>query len=172
MDEHTATHPDQPERTQLHMPVDVRSASLAVLAVLASLFTLHAASAVFIPLFMGLTVSYALSPLVARLEHLHLPRSLSAALLLSALIASLGWTAYSLSSDATALIESLPGATQKVREAVLAQRGYSESAISKVQRAATQLEQAAQSGSALPTASPRGVTRVSIERNQDRKSVV
>jgi len=47
----------------LHIPIDVRSASLALLAVLAALFSLPAASAVFIPLCPGLAVSYALSPL-------------------------------------------------------------------------------------------------------------
>lgn len=149
-------------RLHLHMPVDVRSASLAVLAVLASLFALHAASQVFIPVLLGLTVSYALSPVVDRLQRLRIPRALGAALLLASIGLGLGWTAWSLSDDATVLIESLPAATQKVREAVRPQRGQPESAIDKVQRAAAQLEQAAQEG--LPAAAPRGVTRVSIER--------
>ena len=85
-------------------------------------------------------------------------------MLLGAIGVGAGWTVYAVSDDATTLIESLPGATQKVREAVLARRGPSESAIEKVQRAATQLEQAAQESAAAPTAPPRGVTRVSIER--------
>ena len=150
----------------LHMPVNVRSASLAVLAVLASLWALHVASAVFIPLLLGLIFSYALSPLVDRLERWHLPRALGAALLIVTLVAGVGWTAQTLSDDATTLIESLPGATQKLREAVRARRGGSESPMDKVQRAAAQLEQAAQEGTAQPAPSPRGVTRVSIERNR------
>ena len=40
----------EPERVLLHMPVDVRSASLVVIATLLALFALHWASAVFIPL--------------------------------------------------------------------------------------------------------------------------
>ena len=158
-----ATRPG-PDRIHLHMPVDVRSASLAILALVASLFALRMASAVFIPLLLGLAVSYALSPLVDRLQLLRVPRALGAALLLAGIGMGIGWTAYSLSNDATALIESLPEATQKVRQAVHAQRGQSESAIDKVQRAAAQLEQAAQEGSAPPKADTRGVTRVSIER--------
>ena len=150
----------------LHMPVNVRSASLAVLAVLASLWALHVASAVFIPLLLGLIFSYALSPLVDRLERWHLPRALGAALLIVSLVAGVGWTAQTLSDDATTLIESLPGATQKLREAVRARRGGSESPMEKVQRAAAQLEQAAQEGTAQPAPSPRGVTRVSIERTR------
>ena len=155
----------QTQRVLLHMPVDVRSLSLAVLAVIATLFALRAGSAVIIPLLLGMALSYALSPLVDRMERWRLPRALGAALLLSALVGGLGWTASALSDDAAALVESLPTATQKVREAVRAQRGRTESTIDKVQRAAAQLEQAAQEGAAAPAA-PRGVTRVSIERSR------
>jgi predicted PurR-regulated permease PerM len=154
---------DLPQRLHLHMPVDVRSVSLGLLAAIATLFALHVASPVVIPLLMGVMVSYALSPLVDRLELLRIPRALGAALLLGAIGSGIGWTAYSLSDDAAALIESLPVATQKVREAMRAQRGQ-ESAIDKVQRAAADLEQAAQEGAAVRPAAPRGVTRVSIER--------
>jgi len=153
----------EPQRMHLHMPVTVRGASLAVLAVLASLFALQAASAVFIPLCLGLAVSYALSPLVDRLQRLRCPRAIGAALLLGSLTLATGWTAYSLADDANALIESLPMAAQKLREVAQARRGASGSTIDKVQKAAAQLEQAAQEGSAAPPATPRGVTRVSVE---------
>jgi predicted PurR-regulated permease PerM len=153
----------EPSRLHLHMPVDVRSLSLALLAVFASIYALRAASAVFIPLLLGLTMSYALSPIVDRMQRLGVPRAVGAALLLAALCGGLGWAVWALSDDTTALVESLPTATQKVREALRAQRGHTESTIDKVQRAAAQLEQAAQDGAGAPAA-PRGVTRVSIER--------
>ena len=57
-----------PERLLLHMPVDVRSASLVVLAVLASVFALQWGQAVFIPLMLSLLLTYALSPLVILLS--------------------------------------------------------------------------------------------------------
>ncbi len=153
-------------RVHLHMPVDIRSASLAVLAVLASFFALHAASPVFIPVLLGLGASYALNPVVDRLARYRVPRAIGAALLLAAIASGAAWTAYSLSEDATALIESLPDAAQKVHDAVRLQRGQAESAIDKVQRAAAQLEQAARDSAALPTTTARGVTRVSIERSR------
>ena len=158
-----ATEPSEPSRLHLHMPVDVRSLSLALLAAIACVFALRVASAVFIPLLLGLMLSYALSPLVDRLQRLHLPRAVGAALLLAATFGGLGWTAWALSDEATALIESLPAATQKVREALHAQHRHGESTIDKVQRAAAQLEQAAQDGAAAPAAT-RELTRVSIER--------
>jgi len=40
---------EEENRVLLHMPVDIRSASLALLAVLGSLYTLYWAKAVFIP---------------------------------------------------------------------------------------------------------------------------
>lgn len=152
------------EAAPMTVPMDPGRLSLAILATLAGLLALHLASPVVIPVLLGMVVSYALNPVVDRLERLHIPRALGAALLLCLLGTGAGWTVYSLSDDATTLIESLPDATQKVREVVHARRGGSESAIDKVQRAATQLEQAAQEGSAAAPANVRGVTRVSIER--------
>ena len=106
------------ERVHLHMPVDIRSAALAVLAVLAALFTLSWAKAVFIPLLLGLMASYALTPVVDRFERWRVPRVLAAALLLSAIVGGLGATAYYLSDDAAGLVESLPDVAQKLRQTV------------------------------------------------------
>jgi predicted PurR-regulated permease PerM len=59
------------------MPIDVRSVSLALLALLAllvSVYMLHWASAVFIPLLLGVMCSYTLSPAVDRMQRWHIPR--------------------------------------------------------------------------------------------------
>lgn len=153
-------------RVILDMPVDIRSLSLALLAILGSVFMMHWASAVFIPVMLGLTFSYALNPVVDWMERLRLPRALGSALLLLSLVGSLGWTAYSLSDDATLFVSSLPEAAQKIRQAARAQRDQPETAMSKVQKAATQLEQAAKESSATPPTAARGVTRVQIEKAQ------
>jgi len=146
--------------------VDVRSASLLVLAVLGSIFMLHWAAPVLVPLLLGLTFSYALAPLVDRLQGLNVPRALGAALVVLGLLGSIGSTAWVLSDDATKFVESLPDAAQKIRQAARAQRNQPESAIDKVQKAATELEKAATESSAAAPASVRGVTRVQIERPQ------
>lgn len=153
-----------PERVHLHMPVDVRSASLVVIALLASVFMLRWASAVFIPLLLGLMFSYALSPAVDRLQRWHVPRAIGGAALMIALLGGVGSMAYSLSDDAAALIESLPDAAQKLRMALRAKSGAPEGTIDKVQKAATQLEQAAEESSSRPSTTTNGVTRVQIER--------
>lgn len=148
----------------LPVTVDVRSLSLAILAVLASLFVLHWAKQIFIPVLLGLLLSYALSPLVNWLEPYRVPRSLSAGLLLLALMVGMASAVYALRDDASELVESLPVAAQKVRQALREHRaGQNTSALEKVQKAASQIEQAA-AESGTNAAPARGVTRVVIER--------
>ena len=150
------------ERVLLHMPVDVRSAALGVIAVLGVLFTLRWASAVFIPVMLGLMFSYALSPIVDRLAQWRIPRTLAAALLIGGIVGGLAGTFYSLSDDASALIATLPEAAHKVRNALRPARGQKDGPIDTVQKAAAELQQTADDGAEAKA--PRGVTRVQIER--------
>src|SRR3990172_5956642 len=92
----TAPDPEEPG-VLLQSPISLRNASLLVIAVLMSLAALRLASAVFIPLVMGVMVSYALTPLVNRMVQLHIPRTLAAALLLFAIVSGAGTIAWSLS---------------------------------------------------------------------------
>lgn len=144
--------------TQLHMPVSIRSLSLAIIAVLAGLFVLHWARAVFIPFMLGLVFSYALSPLVNWMESRRIPRALGAGILMLSLLTAMGTTTYALSDEAVQLVESLPAAAQKFRQALKKQQG---STLDTVQKAAAQIEQAAKESS-VPSTS-RGVMRVVVE---------
>lgn len=153
----------EPERLLLHMPVDIRSVSLVILAILASLFMLHWAKAVFIPVMLGLLFSYALSPVVNWLELKRVPRWLSAAVLLLAILGAIGSTAYSLRDEASRLLESLPLAAQKFRQAVKMRDGKPDGALENVQKAASQIEQAARESGAASAGSSRGAMRVVVE---------
>lgn len=143
--------------------VDVRNFSLIVLAVLAVIYTLHWAREIFIPLMLGVMISYALSPLVELAYRWHIPRVVSAAVFLLGIVGAVGSTVYSFSDEAAALIETLPQAAQKFRQTFSNDNQVSESAIEKVKKAATQIERAANE-SASPTPPPSGVTRVQIEK--------
>ena len=158
-----ADEPAEPPRVLLHMPVDVRSLSLVVLATLASVFMLRWASAVFIPLMAGVLVSYALSPAVDWLQRHRIPRAVSAALLILGVLGGVGQTAYLLSDDASKLVESLPAAAQKLRLSLRARLGAPDSTLTSVQRAANQLEQAADESNKLAPVG-RSVQRVQIEK--------
>jgi predicted PurR-regulated permease PerM len=152
---------DEPGRVLLHMPVDVRNMSMVVLAFFASVFVLHWAKAVFIPVMLGVLFSYALSPLVNWMEHRRIPRWLGSAVLLLAILTALFSTAYSLRNEAARLVDSLPAAAQKFRHTIRVKSGTSDSTLETVQKAASQIEQAAREGNAALVS--RGVTRVVIE---------
>jgi predicted PurR-regulated permease PerM len=160
-----ATMPPDPARVLLHMPVDIRNLSLVVLAVLACIFVLHWAKDVFIPVMLSLLFSYALSPVVNWMEFRRVPRWLGAAVLMVAIGASIGSTAYLLRNEAAQLVNALPAAAQKFRQSVKEKRGKPDGALETVQKAASQIEQAAQE-SGGGTVTSRGAMRVVVESSR------
>lgn len=146
----------------LHMPVDVRNLSLALLALFASVALLHWASAVFIPIMLSLLLTTALRPAVETLKRWHVPRWLGAGVLLIAIVSGLASMAWSLSDGAAQLVDSLPVAAKKVRDNLKARTGAA-SPLDTMQQAASQIEQAANENSKA-TPARRGVQRVIVER--------
>ncbi|SFE31241.1 AI-2E family transporter [Paracidovorax konjaci] len=148
-------------RVILHMPVDVRNVSLALLALFAALALLHWASAVFIPLMLSVLLTMALQPLVTALRRWYIPRWLGAGVLLMGIVGGLGGAAWSLSDGAAELVDSLPVAARKVRDAMRL-NALGPSPLDTMQKAASQIEQAATES--IPPQTRRGVQRVVIER--------
>ena len=147
-----------------YVPASVRSLSLVLLAVFASLFVLQWAKAVFIPLMLGVLFSYALSPMVNWMEARRLPRWLGAAVLLLTIIGATASAAYSLKDEALKLVDSLPAAAQKFRQTIKGRVTKSDSTLESVQKAATQIEQAAREGAPPgPVTTSRGALRVVVE---------
>ena len=156
-----AANPPMPEAPAIRMPVDIRSAALTVLAVLAIVLVLQYAQAMIIPIVLAVLISYALEPVIAWLERRHVPRSLGAAVVLLSLVAAGGWLLYGLRSQATAIVQQLPQAARRLRQSVESDRPTAASAIQQVQKAATELERAA--NSATPPPPPTGIQRVQVE---------
>jgi predicted PurR-regulated permease PerM len=138
------------------------NAPLILLAVFAAIYVLDWAQPVLIPLVLGLIVSYALAPIVDRLERRAIPRSVSAAVLLLALVGGVGAAAISLQDEAVRMIGTLPEAVEKFQEAVRKEWGRSGKAMEQVEQAAQQLERATTDGARDNL--PPGVTRVQIEK--------
>lgn len=151
------------EAVSLHVPVGARSASLAIIALCACLAVLHWAAAVFIPIATSALLICALSPVVGWLNRHRVPRGIAAAALLLALSGGLAGTVYQLSDGASQVVDSLPKAASKVRDK-MRERARQPSPIETVQKAASQIEQAAAETSA-PSVARRGVQRVQIERS-------
>ncbi len=153
---------DEPSQVLLHLPVNIRSMTLVLLTVLAVLATLRWASAFFIPMMLGFMFSYALSPLVDAMERARIPRALSSAVLILGILGGTGMSVYAFSDDANALIASLPDAAQKLRSS-MQRTNRPDTALQTMQKAAAQLEQAAEEASPAASSS-RGVQRVVIEK--------
>lgn len=157
------TPPPAPRRpVTIEMPVDVRGLSLSILAVAAGIVLLRYAQEVLVPIVLSILISYALWPVVDWLvKRLRFPRTLAAALVLVGATGGLGWAAYSVRFQAINLVDQIPEATRLVRRELM--RGTTrESAITKVQEAATAVQQTAEQAGG-PDPAPRGVTRVRIE---------
>jgi predicted PurR-regulated permease PerM len=148
----------------VRVPVDLHSLSLTVLTVLAVIFVLHWARAFFIPLMLGIMISYAFSPLVTLMQQWRIPRAIGAAVLLIGIVGGTGSLVYSLSDEAAQLIETLPDAAQKFRKALRKEWGTTKGAMAQMQKAAVQLENAANETITPATTAPKGVTRVLIEK--------
>jgi predicted PurR-regulated permease PerM len=149
----------EPDPLVIRMPVDVRSAALTVLAVIAVILMLQYAQAMIIPIVLGLLISYLLEPIVTTMGRGHLPRPLASAIVLVILVAAIGSLVYGLRSEAASLLEQLPHAARKIRTAFEIEQPRAGTAIEQVQRAATELEKATNTAAPPPT----GVTRVRVE---------
>jgi predicted PurR-regulated permease PerM len=150
--------PDAPGAVQV-----ARNLPLLVLAGLAVVYTLHWARAVCIPVLAGMLFSYALSPIVDWLHQRGVARAVSAAMLVIGLVLCLVFGAYSLSEQASKLVELLPQAAQKLNAVVHASRGGGDNTFTAVQKAAARLEQAAADSTQGASVS-RGVQRVLVEK--------
>lgn len=147
------------------MSGDFRNLSLAVLAVIAAVFALDLASAVFIPVMLAVMLSYALSPVVNLLHQWRIPRAVGAMLVLLGIVGGVGSLAYSLSDDVAELIGTLPTAARNFRQTLRTEGVISPSAVGQVQKAASELERAArESGVQSPRTTSSGATRVQIEQ--------
>ncbi len=143
------------------VPVDMRNAAVTVLAAIAVLMLLQYAQPVFIPLVLGLLISYALDPVVTRLQKLRVPRGVGAGVLLLTLVAGGGLFVYQLRFQVQEIIQQLPQGARRLRQALEQQQGGTTDALQKVQQAATELEGTTNGSGATP-ARP-GVTRVQVE---------
>ena len=152
--------PSGPEPIVLQMPVDVRSVALSILAGAATIMLLRYMQDVFIPLVLGGLLFYALDPFVDRLERLKVPRAVAAGAVLFLLVGATASVAYALRFQVMAVVEQMPPAAQRFRDAFRGQRGQP-GTLGKMQEAAKEIEKTADSVAGNDT--PRGVTKVQIE---------
>jgi predicted PurR-regulated permease PerM len=153
---HPAAPPPAEAEARVTPPVSRRflpsRLSLAILAVIAIVAALHFGRAFFVPLLVGILISYGLRPVVDGLHALLIPRAIAAALVVAFAFCGPLWLTYSLADEATVLIEKLPEAARKVRHMLKALPGASPSALQNVKEAADELQYAAADAGKKPGA--------------------
>ena len=137
------------------MPIDVRSTSLAVLALLAAIVFAHWARAVLIPITFAVMLSYALTPVVNWLRrHAKLHKAIGAALTLAVLLGGLWIGLSSLKPEMIDILDLVPRATAKLTTAFRGPPQAEPGAVAKIQKAATEIEKAANTAAAAPVPPP------------------
>lgn len=164
-DETTVYEADTQEVAPLviRMPVDIRSVTLTVITVLAGILMLQYAKPVFIPVILGILISYVLGPAVTSMAKHGIPRVIGAFLVIAALCGAMGYGAYTLSDEVVGIVEELPRAAQKLRDQVKNSRrgGGEDGLLAKVQSAATEIDEAAADAS-KPVPTQQGVQVVQV----------
>ena len=143
--------------------VNVRAVTLTLIAGAATMYVLNWAQEVFIPIVVGVLISYALEPVVLWLMRFKLPRTLAAALVVTSLTGALGWTGYVLSDDAAAVVAEVPAAAIKLRDSLRQMKSEGPpTALEQVERAAEELQKTAEEVTAAPPAATAGVQQVQV----------
>jgi predicted PurR-regulated permease PerM len=152
----------EPEPMVIHMPVDVRSVALTVIAAIALVLFLQYAQAVLIPVVLSTLIFYVLDPLVDRLEKIRVHRAIGAALILLTFVGGVGYSLYQLRDDALAVVEELPRAAQRVRTSMRAGRTKAPTPIDKLQEAAKEIDKTAAEAAGPQDRDPAGIRRVQV----------
>ncbi len=138
----------------LQTPINLRSTSLAVLALLAVIGFLFWARAVFIPIAIAVLTSYALTPVVDWLKRkAKLPKAVGAGLTLALILIGLGFGLNSLQPEAIQILDIVPRAAAKFSAALRSNALEPSGAVQKMKKAASEIEKAANAAAITATAS-------------------
>lgn len=124
--------------------------AVKIIAIFALLFALQWAADFLVPLLFGILLSYTFSPVVSALERIKVPRALGAGLVTLALLGSIAGLTNTLYREASAMLDELPLASWKVRNAMAKLDDGEMSIFKKLHIAAESLKQA------LPAGTPTG----------------
>ena len=118
--------------------MEVRSAAVTGLFVLAVLYTLYFARAFLLPIVIAVLLDFLLSPIIRTLKRARVPEPVGAALLLLTLLGVVGGTAYSLADPARQWMTKAPQSIAKVQSRLRELRRP----VEQVTRTAEQVEAA------------------------------
>ena len=128
-------------------PVNIRSTSLAIIALIMTVAALDLASDLFAPLVLGVLISYAWYPVVSFLDRWRVPRAISAALVVAVLVTGTWLSIGALQAQALVLLEKLPTAISQLRAELDRDAGLgAPSVMDRLREAADEIEAASGDG--------------------------
>jgi predicted PurR-regulated permease PerM len=132
----------------LQKPFDVRSISLTGLFILALFYTMYFMRSILLPIVLALLLSYLLRPIVRLLARAKIPNLLGAALILIALIISIGSGVSALAGPIAGWLEKAPAGLQELQQKFLPMK----KSMTKVAVASGEIEKIATPDSPTKTA--------------------
>lgn len=132
----------------LQKPFDVRSISLTGLFILALFYTMYFMRSILLPIVLALLLSYLLRPIVRALARVKIPTLLGAALILIALLISIGYGMSALAAPMAGWLEKAPSGLQELQRKFMPMK----KSMTQVARASGEIEKLATPDSPTKTA--------------------
>mgnify|MGYP002795067595 CR=1 FL=1 len=148
----------------VHVPVDARGLALGVLAAVAVVFALDWMQTFFVPLLLGIFLTYTLNPLVILLERIKIPRMLGSSMVIVAFICAFALGAYALRGQLQTIFTQLPEAASKLSASMANLRNDPDGNMQKMQAAVGEMEKASSQISNTPTSHKQRITHVVIDK--------
>ena len=158
----------------IDLPADASTLSLTTLVVLGVVLILQYAQSFFVPIVLGILISYALAPLVGGLQRVRVPRPIGAAVAVTMLVGAMGLGVYTRSDEAMSIVSNVPEAARRIRERVRehrASRGGG-GALQKMQDAASEIDRAAQEASRPSQAEQTRAAEVKMQTGVQKVEIV
>ena len=135
--------------------VDARGVSLALMALVAVVFSLQWAQKFFIPVIFGIFISYTLNPVVSWLERFRLPRLVATSVVILTILGSLVAVGTTLNNEFQSIVEQLPTTTHRLSKALSRMRDDQPGTIQQMQAAADELTKATNQATGIKTATSK-----------------
>lgn len=139
-------------------PLGKGNGAVTVLAIIAGIGVLYLGAPFFIPLFLGLMIAYALSPLTDLLTKVLRWRVVSAAVVVAGAVGLIGLGGWAWSDDMAALWERVPEAAKSISQSLKRTAQKPASPVAEVKKAVAEIEAIGQSSPKAATPAPAPAT--------------
>jgi len=150
-----------PSKPALIEAVNIRSMALIILTSIVTVYFIDWAQSVLLPLVVAVLISYSLDPVVSLFDRIRIPRPLSAALILTALIGAIAAGSIPLKQEAMAILDKIPMAIQEFQRKE-ANAPKEEGIMEKAQNAAKEIEDSTKEDQEKQTPEEAGATSVRL----------